>query len=238
MPWYNKEQKPPFDAMPAPGLFFLDGDMAARRYGEDWTKGKTYPLMTFPSGVAREISPGSDPAGVLSLHIWGALDLPYTATRDQAYDLAQAAASKLDYQVVKQGVNALSIVNAEGTRAYHLVYEGQQLVNILHAPKWAMELLDGESRAVLPPLYSTEKQGGKAVAPVKFFTPDAGWSWYPTEFDGKDLFFGLVSGLEVELGYFSLGELESVRGGLGLPIERDLYFTPTPLDTLRQQHQS
>ena len=31
-----------------------------------------------------------------------------------------------------------------------------------------------------------------------------------------------VDGFEKELGYFSLRELESARGPLGLPIERDL----------------
>ena len=36
-------------------------------------------------------------------------------------------------------------------------------------------------------------------------------------------FFGLVDGLEAELGYFWLSELTGVRGPLGLPIERDLY---------------
>ena len=39
-------------------------------------------------------------------------------------------------------------------------------------------------------------------------------------------FFGLAIGLEIELGYWSLAELEQVRGPLGLPIERDLYFEP------------
>jgi hypothetical protein len=50
-----------------------------------------------------------------------------------------------------------------------------------------------------------------------------------TEFDGEDTFFGLVDGHERELGYFSLRELESVRGALGLPIERDLYWRPKTL---------
>jgi hypothetical protein len=50
-----------------------------------------------------------------------------------------------------------------------------------------------------------------------------------TEFDGNDTFFGLVDGLEKELGYFSLSELQSVRGPLGLPIERDLYWRPKTL---------
>lgn len=39
-----------------------------------------------------------------------------------------------------------------------------------------MPLLDDESRAHLPPLYSTEKLGDAALARVKFFTPDAGWT--------------------------------------------------------------
>ena len=42
-------------------------------------------------------------------------------------------------------------------------------------------------------------------------------------------FFGLVEGFEKELGYFNLSELESVRGPLGLPIERDLHFQPKTL---------
>jgi len=50
-----------------------------------------------------------------------------------------------------------------------------------------------------------------------------------TEFDGQDTFFGLVEGQEKELGYFSLVELQGVRGPMGLPIERDLHWTPKML---------
>ena len=57
-----------------------------------------------------------------------------------------------------------------------------------------------------------------------------------SEFDGDDIFFGLVIGLEIEFGYFSLSELQSVRGPLGLPIERDLHFEPKSLRELRDQH--
>ena len=80
----------------------------------------------------------------------------------------------------------------------------------------------------LPQLYSQEEvDDPKAIA--KYFTPDSNWTWYATEFDGKDTFFGLVVGLETELGYFSLKELESARGAFGLPVERDLWFEPTPV---------
>ena len=74
------------------------------------------------------------------------------------------------------------------------------------------------------PLGSTEMLGDNAEIVVKFFTPWANWTWYATEFDGEDLFFGLVDGFEKELGYFSLAELESVSGPFGLKIERDLHF--------------
>lgn len=99
-----------------------------------------------------------------------------------------------------------------------------------------MKLLTEEIKAALPALYSQDGKGYEATAQVKFFTPDGGWTWYATEFDGDDTFFGLVVGLETELGYFSLQELSSVRGHLGLPIERDLYFTPATLRECKEQH--
>jgi hypothetical protein len=62
---------------------------------------------------------------------------------------------------------------------------------------------------------------------VKLFTPDGGATWLLTELDDDGQFaFGLCDlGLGCpELGYISLTELRTVRGKLGLPIERDLHF--------------
>lgn len=89
-----------------------------------------------------------------------------------------------------------------------------------------MKLLTQELRAQLPKIYSQEKVHDPIVH-AKFFTPDSNWTWYVTEgeADGDDFrFFGYVIGLDNEWGYFVLSELESARGLLGLPIERDLYF--------------
>ena len=63
---------------------------------------------------------------------------------------------------------------------------------------------------------------------VKLFTPDAGATWLLTEIDPDDTdrAFGLCDlghGFP-ELGYVSLSELQSVRGRLGLAVERDLHF--------------
>lgn len=97
-----------------------------------------------------------------------------------------------------------------------------------------MNLLTKELRAKLPKLYATEGIPlEEKTAVVKFFTPDSSWTWYAVEFDGEDLFWGWVHGLEKEWGYFSLRELESVRGPMGLAIERDLYFKPTKIKDIK-----
>lgn len=100
-----------------------------------------------------------------------------------------------------------------------------------------MQLLTPSLRKQLPTLYSTEDIPlGDKVLVCKFFTPDAQWTWFACEFDGDELFFGYVIGLEAEWGYFSLSELESIRGPLGLPIERDLNFRPQSIGPLLRSH--
>ena len=93
-------------------------------------------------------------------------------------------------------------------------------------------LLTDALRRELPPLYATEHHTDPLIW-AKFFTPWVGWTWYAIEYDDEDLCFGLVDGFEAELGYFSLSELESIRGPRGLVIERDHYFKPTPLSKIR-----
>ena len=99
----------------------------------------------------------------------------------------------------------------------------------------SQKLLTEDIRKKIPPLYSQENVKDPIVH-VKFFTPWTQWAWYATEFDGKDIFFGWVVGLEKELGYFSLSEMESVRGPGGLMIERDMYFDPKPLSEVMADH--
>lgn len=98
-----------------------------------------------------------------------------------------------------------------------------------------MKLLTKEIRDKLPLLYSQENVKDPMVW-VKFFTPDSNWTCYGIEFDGKDIFFGYVVGFEKELGYFSLRELESTKGKMGLPIERDKHFDPMPLSEVKKLH--
>lgn len=65
---------------------------------------------------------------------------------------------------------------------------------------------------------------------VKLFMPDGAATWLLTELDPDepDIAFGLCDlGMGYpELGSVSLREIESVRGKLGLKIERDRFFSP------------
>jgi hypothetical protein len=95
-----------------------------------------------------------------------------------------------------------------------------------------MDLLPEELRRTFPSLYSQESSSAPIVH-VKLFTPDTGWTWFITEGseeDGDWLLFGYVIGLEEEWGYFLLSELASIQGPLRLPVERDFWFQPGPID--------
>ncbi|AMD60357.1 transposase [Agrobacterium tumefaciens] len=67
---------------------------------------------------------------------------------------------------------------------------------------------------------------------VKLFTPEGSATRLITEAyeepDGDLRLFGLcdLGQGSPELGYVMLSEIEEVRGGLGLPVEHDLYFRP------------
>ena len=87
----------------------------------------------------------------------------------------------------------------------------------------AYQLIPDELKATIPKLYATENVADPIVQ-VKLFTPDSSWTWLIVEVDLEErIAFGLVKGLEIEMGYISLEELEEARGPLGLPIERDLF---------------
>ncbi len=97
-----------------------------------------------------------------------------------------------------------------------------------------MMLLTKAIRAALPKIGETDGQGDSAKVIVKFFNPSGSGTWYATEFDGEDQFYGLVCGLgHDELGYFSLSEMKSVKGPFGLGIERDRHLGPLTIGEAR-----
>ena len=86
---------------------------------------------------------------------------------------------------------------------------------------------------LIPPLYATEEQANPKVY-VKLLLE--GWSWYITEIsmDGDIAFGYVVSPFDAELGYFSLNEIQAIKGSLG-GVERDLSFKPTALEIIKKE---
>ncbi len=79
----------------------------------------------------------------------------------------------------------------------------------------------------MPQTYETDGMGLAAVAHLHYFLN--GWDWYITERDadpeglGQLQAFGLVCGLERELGYISIEAI------VGAGAELDLHWEPKPL---------
>lgn len=116
-------------------------------------------------------------------------------------------------------------------------------------------LLPLDVAATIPATYTTENTpADEKKAVVKFFNPCGAQTWWVFEAsavlpDGTEkalaalrpgeqvediTMFAYVTGTPYhEFGYVSLRELESVRGPLGLGIERDLYYTPQSLTEIR-----
>jgi hypothetical protein len=256
MAWLEKGQSASFEHQPIDGLFFFDGDAVSREWQQPLTARLKYPMIAFPSGVHCQLWEGRDPANPI-VHIFGELDLPLKTTRDQALAQVRELAQELRYGVWPFDSFGIQVLGHDRDERVLLIYdeERQSLVDVINLMGKIPEpsptpLLTQELRQKLPPLYSNEHLGLDALAQVKFFTPNSSWVWYGSEgspvdehgyFDTDNpkvdyLFFGLVNGLELELGYFSLSELQETRGPLGLLIERDHHFQPVTLRELLEHH--
>jgi len=91
-----------------------------------------------------------------------------------------------------------------------------------------MKLMTKEISRMAQGQYSMGNELETQNVVAKFFDPTSQWTWYlmNQDPDDPDYLWGIVRGFEVEIGSFSLSELQSGKGRLGIGIERDLYFKP------------
>ena len=96
-----------------------------------------------------------------------------------------------------------------------------------------MKLLTKELLKKLPPIGHSIKTKEEPQAIVKWFTPDSNWTWYVAEYNPEDgMCWGLVDGFEKEFGFFTIDEIQKLKGPLKLPIERDMWFEKCNLNSL------
>ena len=96
-----------------------------------------------------------------------------------------------------------------------------------------MKLLTKELLKKLPPIGHSIETKEEPQAIVKWFTPDSNWTWYVAEYNPENgLCWGLVDGFAKEFGYFSIREIENLRGPFKLPVERDWSFDPVNINSL------
>ena len=101
------------------------------------------------------------------------------------------------------------------------------------------KLMTKDLGEIIPALYANEnvEDYDSVLAPAKLFSPYTGWRWYITEWQAETgLCFGLVQGVETELGYFDLTELaEATVFGSVPAVERDLYWQPKTLGEIKRE---
>lgn len=192
----------------------FDGDDVRIEHDRDWT------WLFFQEKPAEDIREGLKSMGARWRRTRQGWYFRRRVERDELAWLLPGADESSPTIHTKEGVVPL-ILDDEGMDADPTGFEAGKGDAYDYIPKWMK----------VPPLYSNEK-ATDPLAVIKWFTPDASWSWFLTEYDGEDTCFGLVVGHATELGYFSLSEIRDVRGPLGLRIERDLWFKPTPITDL------
>ena len=106
-----------------------------------------------------------------------------------------------------------------------------------HSGKRGHQLMTEKLADTIPAIGTTEnaRDYDDVLARAKLFSPYSNWTWYITELERETgQCFGLVEGLETELGYFDLTELAETNVLGGVPaVERDLYWQPMTLREIK-----
>lgn len=75
------------------------------------------------------------------------------------------------------------------------------------------------------------------IVRIKLFNPVGIGRWYICGYDPETrVAYGATELTELESGDFDMAELVALRGLMGLPIERDLWFTPKPLSAVMKEY--
>ena len=97
-----------------------------------------------------------------------------------------------------------------------------------------MELITEDMKGQIPRLEMAPDSLDPMVG-VLFHMPMLDWAWYVLEFDGKDEVFALEERERAKWGFFSLEELQKLRGPFGVRVQRAQQYRPMRLSEARHE---
>ena len=105
-----------------------------------------------------------------------------------------------------------------------------QQLSLTKSSKAAYSYIRESDKLPTPDGLMYKHDGGDPVAKVKLFNPTGAASWYLAAYDPETgIAWGAAFIHEFEIGDIYMPELVEFRGRFGLPIERDLHWSPRPL---------
>ena len=125
MTWIEKNQPTPFDDVPIPGLFLLNGDFLFALTREEQYHGVKRPMIAFPSGSNRALWPERKPGQVAEFYLFGQMALPVRALLGAAYEQAVGIAAEHRYGVGRVGEHALEVWDECDYDHFRVSYDGQ-----------------------------------------------------------------------------------------------------------------
>lgn len=123
MQFIEKRQPTPFDTLPIPGFFMLDGDLLFTLTRDIQFQHKTRPMIQFPSGTNRALWPSRVPEHLAEFYLFGELSLPVRATSAEVLAHVAPIADWYGYGVERIGEYGVEVWDERNYERYRVSYD-------------------------------------------------------------------------------------------------------------------
>lgn len=123
MPWIEKEQPTPFENIPIPGFFLLDGDILYKLTANPQYQGQKRPQIAFPSGSNRALWPAQVPEHLAEFYLFGEMSLPVRANLEAAFEHAEGIAAQHGYGIARVGDQMLEVWDERDYDHFRVSYD-------------------------------------------------------------------------------------------------------------------
>lgn len=123
MSWIEKTQPSPFDTIPIPGFFMLDGDFLFSLTQDRQFHGMTRPMIAFPSRSNRALWPSRNPDHIAEFYLFGEMGLPVRAPTKDAFGQAARMAADYGYGAARTDEHEFEVWDAEDRDHFRVSYD-------------------------------------------------------------------------------------------------------------------